>query len=39
MSQVVLARKLSGIKLVINVSGEVNYSKGNGTLENPYVID
>lgn len=27
------------IKLVINVSGEVNYIKGNGTLENPYIID
>lgn len=39
LPQSVNARKLSGIKLVINVSGEVNYSKGNGTLENPYVID
>lgn len=33
------ARKQSGIKLVVNVSGEVNYTKGTGTLENPYVID
>jgi len=33
------ARTYAVIKLVINVSGEVNYIKGNGSLENPYVID
>ena len=33
------ARTSAVIKLVINVSGEINYIKGNGTLENPYIID
>lgn len=33
------AKKQAGIKLVINISGEVNYASGNGTLEKPYVID
>ena len=39
LPQTVNSRKLSSIKLVINVSGEINYKKGTGTLENPYVID
>lgn len=39
MPQVALARKPAGIKLVINISGETNYISGNGTLEDPYVID
>ena len=33
------AKKQSAIKLVVNLSGTVNYIKGNGTLENPYIID
>lgn len=33
------ASTYANIRLVINVSGDVNYTKGNGTLENPYVID
>lgn len=33
------AKKQVPIKLVINLSGEVNYTKGNGTLEDPYIID
>ena len=37
--QLITARKKSGIKLVVNVSGEVNYAKGNGTIDSPYVID
>lgn len=39
MPQIGLARKPAGIKLVINISGEINYASGNGTLEEPYVID
>ena len=27
------------IKLVVNINSEVNYTKGDGTKENPYVID
>jgi len=33
------ANRKFGIKLVVNVNGEVNYTKGDGTIENPYVID
>lgn len=33
------ANRKFGIKLVININGEVNYTKGDGTIENPYVID
>jgi len=33
------AKKQNAIKLVINLSGEVNYTEGNGTLENPYIVD
>lgn len=33
------ANRKFGIKLVININNEVNYTTGDGTLENPYVID
>ena len=36
--QLANARKLSKIKLVINITGEVNYDKGIGSLEEPYII-
>lgn len=34
----VKARSYAYIKLVINISGNVNYTKGNGTLEKPYIV-
>ena len=39
LPQSIEARTYSVVRLVLNVSGEVNYKKGNGTLESPYVID
>lgn len=33
------ANRKFGIKLVINITGEVNYTEGDGTIDNPYVID
>lgn len=39
LPDVMNARNKANIKLVIDVSGEVNYIKGNGTLEKPYIID
>ena len=35
----VYANRKYGLKLAVNVSGEINYTKGDGTLKNPYVID
>ena len=34
-----MASNESGFRLVINLSDNINYTKGNGTLENPYVVE
>lgn len=39
LAQSAKARYSAYVRLAINLSGEVNYIKGNGTLEKPYVID
>jgi len=33
------ANRKFGIKLVVNITGEVNYTEGDGTIDNPYIID
>lgn len=39
MPSMAYANRKFGIKLVVNVTGEVNYTKGDGTIENPYIIN
>ena len=38
LPSVAYANRKFGIKLVINVIGEINYTEGEGTMDNPYVI-
>lgn len=39
LSQSAKARYSAYVRLAINIAGEVNYTKGNGSLEKPYIID